>query len=70
VLSRCDVWNHFISCTDEKQWKIGKRKAEKDELVGANYFATLQVPERPLNVADVYVYGTESRIFVQLGCVF
>jgi len=55
VLSQCEVWQHFITCTDEKQWKAGKRKAEKDELVGANYFVTLQVPERPLNITDVYV---------------
>lgn len=55
VLSQCEVWQHFITCTDEKRWKAGKRKAEKDELVGANYFVTLQVPERPLNITDVYV---------------
>jgi len=55
VLSQCEVWQHFITCTDEKRWKAGKRKAEKDELVGANYFVTLQVPERPLAITDVYV---------------
>lgn len=48
VLSRSEVWNHFISCVDGKQWKIGKRKAEKDDLVGANFFFSLNVPDKPL----------------------
>jgi hypothetical protein len=38
--------------------------------VGENYFVTLQVPERPLSIVDVYVYNTESRTFMQLGSVF
>ena len=42
------VWNHFLTCTDEKQWKTGKRRAEKDELVGANFFMALKVPDKPL----------------------
>ncbi|XP_049781970.1 sorting nexin lst-4 isoform X2 [Schistocerca cancellata] len=50
VLSQCEVWQHFITCTDEKRWKTGKRKAEKDELVGANYFMALQAPERNLDI--------------------
>ncbi|PIO64857.1 PX domain protein [Teladorsagia circumcincta] len=29
VLSQSEVWLHFITCTDEKEWKNGKRKAEK-----------------------------------------
>ncbi|PNF21155.1 Sorting nexin lst-4 [Cryptotermes secundus] len=53
VLSRCEVWQHFLTCTDEKRWKAGKRKAEKDELVGANFFITLQAPERPQNITDL-----------------
>ena len=42
------VWNHFLSCTDEKRWKSGKRKAEKDVLVGGAYFAAIQAPEKPI----------------------
>ncbi|XP_046406008.1 sorting nexin lst-4 [Ischnura elegans] len=49
VLSHCWVWQHFITCTDEKMWKAGKRKAEKDEIVGANYFLALKAPEKPLD---------------------
>lgn len=45
ILSQCDVWWHFMSCpTDDlKGWKNGKRKAEKDELVGANFFFSIDV---------------------------
>ncbi|MBZ3875546.1 Sorting nexin-18 [Sciurus carolinensis] len=35
VLAQCDVFQHFLtwpSSTDEKAWKQGKRKAEKDEM--------------------------------------
>ncbi|XP_057565999.1 sorting nexin-18-like [Hippopotamus amphibius kiboko] len=47
VLAQCDVFQHFLTCpssTDEKAWKQGKRKAEKDEMVGANFFLTLSTP--------------------------
>ncbi|XP_053304035.1 sorting nexin-18 [Spea bombifrons] len=44
VLSRCDAFQHFLTCTDEKAWKQGKRKCEKDEMVGANFFLTLSTP--------------------------
>ena len=26
------MWNHFLTCTDDKRWKVGKRKAEKDAI--------------------------------------
>lgn len=43
VLARCDVFQHFLTCgVDEKAWKQGKRKAERDELVGANFFLTIR----------------------------
>ncbi|KTG42793.1 hypothetical protein cypCar_00008047 [Cyprinus carpio] len=59
VLARCDVFQHFLTCssTDEKSWKQGKRKAEKDEMVGANFFLTISTPAAPLDLQDV-----ESRI--------
>ncbi|XP_044302242.1 sorting nexin-18 [Varanus komodoensis] len=46
VLAQCDAFKHFLTCpsTDEKAWKQGKRKAEKDEMVGANFFLTISVP--------------------------
>lgn len=55
VLARCDVFQHFLSCnsTDEKAWKQGKRKAEKDEMVGANFFLTISPPAAPLDFQEV-----------------
>ncbi|XP_028312694.1 sorting nexin-18a [Gouania willdenowi] len=59
VLARCDVFQHFLTCssTDEKAWKQGKRKAEKDEMVGANFFLTISTPPAPLDFQEV-----ESKI--------
>ncbi|XP_007229979.3 sorting nexin-18b [Astyanax mexicanus] len=55
VLSRCDVFQHFLTCssTDEKAWKQGKRKAERDCLVGANFFLTIVPPVAPLDLQEV-----------------
>lgn len=55
VLARCDVFQHFLTCssTDEKAWKQGKRKAEKDEMVGANFFLTISTPPAPLDFQEV-----------------
>lgn len=56
VLSRAWVWRrHFITCTDEKRWKTGKRKAESrnssaETLAGPNMFFSIQVkPVEPSN---------------------
>ncbi|KAM6985327.1 sorting nexin-18b [Aplochiton taeniatus] len=59
VLARCDVFQHFLTCSsnDEKAWKQGKRKAERDELVGANFFLTISTPAVPLDLQEV-----ESKI--------
>lgn len=48
-MSQSSVWMHFLTCRDEKKWKLGKRKAEKDELMGTNLFAALQVPQNSLD---------------------
>ncbi|KAM6930260.1 sorting nexin-18a [Xenentodon cancila] len=53
VLARCDVFQHFLTCTDEKAWKQGKRKAEKDDMVGANFFLTISPPAAPLDFQEV-----------------
>ncbi|CAH0560122.1 unnamed protein product [Brassicogethes aeneus] len=52
VLSQCEVWYHFLTCTDEKQWKQGKRQAEKDPFVGANFCMSLESPEKELLQSD------------------
>lgn len=49
VLSNSKVWKHFITCTDDKRWKPGKREAEKDEFVGTTCFHTVQCPDAPLD---------------------
>lgn len=53
VLSQCDVWMHFLTCTDEKRWKVGKRRAEKDDFTGASFFFAIQPPGNPLEVVAV-----------------
>eukprot|EP00039_Didymoeca_costata_P018815 m.335081 g.335081 ORF g.335081 m.335081 type:complete len:534 (+) comp17510_c0_seq1:180-1781(+) len=44
VLVNAKAFEHFLTC-DEKhksQWKDGKRAAEKDEIVGPNFFRVIQ----------------------------
>uniref|UniRef100_UPI00398E6EA6 sorting nexin-18-like n=1 Tax=Pristiophorus japonicus TaxID=55135 RepID=UPI00398E6EA6 len=53
VLARCDTFQHFLTCNDEKAWKQGKRNAEKDDMVGGNFFLT----QSPLDLQEV-----ESRV--------
>ncbi|KAG5684666.1 hypothetical protein PVAND_013884 [Polypedilum vanderplanki] len=49
VLSKCDVWMHFMTCKDQKKWKAGKRSAEKDPLQGPSFCAAIRVtPEKVL----------------------
>ncbi|CAL1267081.1 unnamed protein product [Larinioides sclopetarius] len=60
VLGHSDVWKHFITCTDEKMWKTGKRRAERDELVGASYFHAIKAPDAPL---DPYQVDTQVENF-------
>lgn len=51
VLSQSEVWQHFITTTDEKKWKAGKRSAEKDEYIGGNFFNCVKVPNQPMDNA-------------------
>lgn len=53
VLSTCDVFTHFLTCTDEKKWKSGKRSAERDHLVGPAYCAAIFTPEKQLLQSQV-----------------
>ncbi|XP_061480211.1 sorting nexin-9 isoform X2 [Rhineura floridana] len=46
VISESEVFQQFLSFRDEKEWKTGKRKAEKDEIVGVMVFSTME-PEAP-----------------------
>jgi len=49
VLRVSEVWTHFMTCTDEKKWKVGKRQAEKDEYVGGNFFHCITAPPQALD---------------------
>merc|ERR1719429_252474 len=49
VLSQSEVFQHFLTCTDDKRWKAGKRKAEKDALIGGNVFMAIRTPERSMD---------------------
>ncbi len=53
ILSQCEVWEHFLTCTDEKRWKTGKRKAEKDPLVGGSLFMAIRTPEKNVDQATL-----------------
>ncbi|XP_060772360.1 sorting nexin-9b isoform X1 [Neoarius graeffei] len=42
VISNSEVFQLFLTYKDEKDWKMGKRKAEKDETVGVVIFSTME----------------------------
>ncbi|XP_057679225.1 sorting nexin-9b [Corythoichthys intestinalis] len=46
VVANSEVFQLFLTYKDEKDWKMGKRKAEKDETVGVMIFTTIE-PEAP-----------------------
>ena len=64
VLSLCEVWMHFLTCTDEKRWKVGKRAAERDPLVGFTYCAAIFPPEKQLLQSQVDVQTDNCNQFV------
>eukprot|EP00088_Acartia_fossae_P060648 TRINITY_DN7264_c0_g1_i2.p1 TRINITY_DN7264_c0_g1~~TRINITY_DN7264_c0_g1_i2.p1 ORF type:complete len:580 (+),score=112.09 TRINITY_DN7264_c0_g1_i2:24-1742(+) len=64
VLSQSEVWKHFLTCTDEKRWKSGKRKAEKDPLVGGANLLALKPPEKALDPEFVF---TETMVFSEFS---
>ncbi|KJE94198.1 sorting nexin associated protein 1 [Capsaspora owczarzaki ATCC 30864] len=46
VISQCEALNHFLTCNgEEKEWKAGKRKAEKDECIGGKFFMCISAPD-------------------------
>jgi len=67
ILSQCEVWKHFLTCTDDKKWKLGKRRAEKDPLVCGASFLALTVPERTL---DATFIDTEVQNFAHFSGLF
>nr|XP_056721630.1 sorting nexin-33 [Euleptes europaea] len=53
TLSQYEGFQHFLNCRDDKQWKMGKRRAEKDEMVGGSFLLTLQIPTEHQDLQDV-----------------
>ena len=67
VLSQSEVWSHFLTCTDEKRWKTGKRKAEKDALQGGSLYLAIRVPDKQL---DCDYVDREVATFTQFHGLF
>ncbi|XP_030265067.1 sorting nexin-9-like [Sparus aurata] len=53
VVSQSEVFQLFLTYRDEKDWKAGKRKAEKDETVGPMIFSLLEPEAAELDTAEV-----------------
>uniref|UniRef100_A0A8B9RGT8 Sorting nexin 9 n=1 Tax=Astyanax mexicanus TaxID=7994 RepID=A0A8B9RGT8_ASTMX len=53
VVSNSEVFQLFLTYKDEKDWKEGKRKAEKDERVGVMVFSTMDPEMRELDPTEV-----------------
>ncbi|XP_062711858.1 sorting nexin lst-4 [Aedes albopictus] len=64
VLSTCAVWMHFLTCTDDKKWKTGKRTAEKDPLVGTTFCAAIFPPDKTLLHSQVDPQVDSCILFV------
>ncbi|KAJ8402838.1 hypothetical protein AAFF_G00361520 [Aldrovandia affinis] len=47
IVSNSEVFQLFLTYKDEKDWKMGKRRAEKDETVGVMIFSAIDSPESP-----------------------
>ncbi|XP_075167581.1 sorting nexin lst-4-like [Haematobia irritans] len=65
VLSKCEVWFHFLTCTDDKVWKQGKRKAERDPYVGISYCWAISPPEKQLLPSYVDAQIENCSEFIQ-----
>ncbi|XP_013863993.1 sorting nexin-9 isoform X2 [Austrofundulus limnaeus] len=53
VVSQSDVFQLFLTYKDEKEWKAGKRRAEKDETVGPMMFSLIEPEAAELDVTQV-----------------
>ncbi|OCT77954.1 hypothetical protein XELAEV_18029052mg, partial [Xenopus laevis] len=53
VISESETFQQFLNFRDEKEWKTGKRKAEKDEIVGSMIFSTVEPEAQDLDMTEV-----------------
>jgi sorting nexin-9/18/33 len=51
VIGQSEVFVHFLQSNEDK-WRVGKRKAEKDEYRGSQWFCTLTVPGQSIDAAN------------------
>ncbi|XP_078416310.1 sorting nexin-9-like isoform X2 [Cetorhinus maximus] len=51
IISQSEIFQHFIRRKDEKEWKAGKRSAEKDEAVGGMIFSEI-MPSSEFRLLD------------------
>ncbi|XP_067845223.1 palmitoyltransferase ZDHHC14 isoform X3 [Heptranchias perlo] len=57
VISNSEVFQLFITYRDEKEWKLGKRKTEKDDIIGVMVFSTVEPP-----VEDIGLLEAEQKV--------
>ncbi|XP_030628796.1 sorting nexin-9b isoform X2 [Chanos chanos] len=57
IVSSSEVFQLFLTYKDEKDWKMGKRKAEKDETVGVMIFSTIE----PEGLPDLDLIEVEQK---------
>ncbi|XP_053470126.1 sorting nexin-9b isoform X1 [Ictalurus furcatus] len=57
IVSNSEVFQLFLTYKDEKDWKMGKRKAEKDETVGVMIFSTIE----PEGLPDLDLLEVEQK---------
>ncbi|XP_072542230.1 sorting nexin-9b isoform X2 [Salminus brasiliensis] len=57
VVSNSEVFQLFLTYKDEKDWKMGKRKAEKDETIGVMIFSTIE----PEGLPDLDLLEVEQK---------
>lgn len=44
VISQSKLFTNFLTLTEQKAWKMSKRQAEKDDIVGPNFFKSIAMP--------------------------
>lgn len=53
IVSQSEVFQLFLTYRDEKEWKAGKRAAERDETVGPMMFSLIEPEAAELDVTEV-----------------
>eukprot|EP00004_Rigifila_ramosa_P013068 TRINITY_DN2878_c0_g1_i1.p1 TRINITY_DN2878_c0_g1~~TRINITY_DN2878_c0_g1_i1.p1 ORF type:complete len:311 (+),score=98.00 TRINITY_DN2878_c0_g1_i1:817-1749(+) len=62
VLRASPAFLHFMECADQKAWKEGKRRTEKDTVKGAVFFKTINHDGRLPADADQQIDGFKKTV--------